>query len=155
METEQININLVLNGHGWDNHWPVVNIKIDDITHKENVEIINQQTLSFEVELEPGDHILSIELLNKNPKEDVVLDTNGSIQKEKYIEIISLHMDEIEIPFNILYNYNFYQVDDPNYPPENCPNPVNPRVNDMQMSWIGTWSIKFTSPLYIWLLENF
>lgn len=110
----------------------------------------------FDTEIEEGDCSLVIEFLNKSAA-DTVLDSNGNIIEDLLLNIDSIEVDEIDLG-SLLWTASDYR---PDYPekyrskmlaagqelPESVKNCVN-------LGWNGRWILPFTSPFYIWLLEN-
>lgn len=110
----------------------------------------------FDVEIEQEDCSLTIELLNKSMY-DTVLDPNGNIVEDLLLNIDSIEIDEINLG-SLLWVASEYK---PNYPQKHqlkvtqlgqeLPEVVKNCVN---LGWNGKWTLPFTSPFYIWLLEN-
>ena len=110
----------------------------------------------FDATVAEGNCNLVIEFLNKS-KLDTVLDSNGNIVDDLLLNIESIEINKIDLG-TLLWTASVYQ---PNYPqqykddmqqsghqvPESVKNCVN-------LGWNGTWALPFTSPFYIWLLEN-
>jgi hypothetical protein len=110
----------------------------------------------FDAEIAEGECALVIELVNKS-MHDTVLDNNGNIVEDLLLNIDSIEIDEIDLG-SLLWTASDYM---PNYPekhiakmtqlgqqlPESVKNCVN-------LGWNGTWTLTFTSPFYIWLLET-
>jgi hypothetical protein len=129
------------------------NIFVDTTITKNRDQI---EYFEFDAELEEGDCYVDIELKNKT-KSDTVLDENGIIVDDLLLNIISIEIDEIDLDM-LLWTQSVYT---PVYPPhyvkkiqleghtleESLKNCVN-------LGWNGVWKFKFTSPFYIWLLEN-
>jgi len=110
----------------------------------------------FDAVVDEGECNLIIELLNKSLY-DTVLDSDGNIVEDMLLNINSIEIDEIDLG-SLLWTASDYR---PIYPktyrnkmtqlgqqlPESVKNCVN-------LGWNGKWVISFTSPFYIWLLEN-
>lgn len=110
----------------------------------------------FDATVAEGKNSLIIEFNNKSVH-DTVMDSNGTIIEDLLLNIDSVEIDEIDIG-SLLWTASEYR---PNYPemyriktaqsgqelPESLTNCVN-------LGWNGRWSLSFTSPYYIWLLEN-
>lgn len=110
----------------------------------------------FDVEISEGDNSIEIELLNKSFG-DTVLDQEGNIIDDMLLNIDSIEIDEIDLG-PLKWTISDYR---PIYPERykaeifrnggNVPESVKNCVN---MGWNGIWKLPFTSPFYIWLLEN-
>jgi len=110
----------------------------------------------FDASVDEGECSLVIELVNKSMY-DTVLDASGNIVEDLLLNIDSVEVDEIDLG-SLLWTASDYR---PNYPekhklkvtqsgqklPESVKNCVN-------LGWNGSWILSFTSPFYIWLLEN-
>jgi hypothetical protein len=110
----------------------------------------------FNHEITEGDNTLEISLLNKGFG-DTVLDPEGNIIGDMLLNIDSIEIDEIDLG-SLKWTLSTYE---PNYPEryrieaqkrgEELSSSVKNCVN---LGWNGTWKLPFTSPFYIWLLEN-
>lgn len=110
----------------------------------------------FDAAVAEGKNSLIIEFNNKSVH-DTIMDSNGTIIEDLLLNIDSVEIDEIDIG-SLLWTASEYR---PKYPemyriktaqsgqelPESLTNCVN-------LGWNGRWSLSFTSPYYIWLLEN-
>lgn len=110
----------------------------------------------FDTELQEGNHSLEIVFLNKTDR-DTVLDQNGNIMSDLLLNIDSIEIDEIDLG-TLLWTASVYRPDYPKAYLENSklkgeslPLELGNFVN---LGWNGVWSLPFTSPFYIWLLEN-
>lgn len=105
------------------------------------------QDFSFEfTEIDNTSNVLSFELTGKTTDHTKV-DVNGDIVSDEVIEIESLSFDGIKLD-TIFFQKSVYQHDF---------NGSQSLVNDQfygVMGCNGTVDLKFTSPCYIWLLEN-
>ena len=104
------------------------------------------EVFEFEAELPEGSNSLEISLLNKT-NSDVIKDNYDDPENFKIIGDLLLNIDSIEIDDidigNLRYSASKYQP----IGREEISKCVN-------LGWNGTYSIEFTSPFYIWLLEN-
>jgi hypothetical protein len=114
------------------------------------------QYFEFDAELNEGNHLLIIEFKNKT-NEDTVLDKNGNIIEDLLLNIDSIEIEDIDLG-TIIWTSSEYK---PNYPAayrsqmqaqgtdlaESIKNCVN-------LGWNGQWTLPFTTPFYMWLLEN-
>jgi len=140
----------------WDKP-PVADIKINEKSFfKEEITSTNDKPtiIEFEHELEAGKCDLIINRSNKNKKQTVVED--GKIVKDQLLHIKSIEIDEIDIGslvYEGIYKPEYpepwatQQAETGNKLPETLKNVT-------QMGHNGTWTLSFTSPFYMWLLEN-
>lgn len=149
MEEVNLKIDLSIVTHDTVNENPFVNISLNgkplfgQICEKDLVVDLN---LNLEDDTE---NFLTIEYNNKNSKQDVILGEDGLPVKDKRIEINSISFDDIEL--------DFFQLNDPetfNYKSID-PEGINATgFEATKLSWNGRTTLKFTTPIYIWLLEN-
>lgn len=157
MSIEKLKFRLELWGTHWDKA-PRAEILINDHSHY-NKEITGTEkeptVIEFEHELKEGEkYRLIINRSGKNSRQTVV--ENGQIIKDQLLHIKSIEIDEIDIGA-LIYN----GVYTPKYPepwaseqavagnklPESFKNVT-------AMGHNGRWELEFTSPFYMWLLEN-
>lgn len=110
----------------------------------------------FALEITEGENFIEIELLNKGFG-DTTIDQDGNILDDLLLNIDSIEIDEIDLG-SLKWTISDYQ---PVYPErykaevfrrgDNLPDSVKNCVN---LGWNGKWVLPFTSPFYIWLLEN-
>ena len=88
---------------------------------------------------------------------DTKLDANGNIVKDLLLNIDSIEIDEIDIG-SLKWTASNYT---PMYPESYTQHVLRTGQeietelkNCVNLGWNGTWSLPFTSPVYIWLLEN-
>jgi hypothetical protein len=93
-----------------------------------------------------GEHELTFELFGKLP-EYTQIDDAGSIVSDAVLGISGIEIDEIDIDqivqFQSVYTHDFNGTQEP--------------VDDKfygSMGCNGTVRLKFTTPIYLWLLEN-
>lgn len=93
-----------------------------------------------------GDHELRFVLKNKTDK-DTVVDENGKIVKDSLIKIENLFFDDIDI------SEAFIQLSEYRHNNNGHSDVVVERLLG-GMGCNGTVTLKFTTPIYLWLLEN-
>ena len=156
MTTEKLKFKLELYATMWDKP-PIADIKINeksyfnkDITGTEDKPTI----VEFEHELEAGKCDLIINRSNKNKKQTVV--EEGKIVKDQLLHIKSIEIDDIDIG-SLVYE-GIYK---PEYPEPWASQQANAGnklpitlKNVTEMGHNGTWTFGFSSPFYMWLLEN-
>jgi hypothetical protein len=104
------------------------------------------QTITFDLTDNEGDHELRFVLKNKTG-EHTQIDQNGTVVKDAVLVVDRLKFDEIELgqifSDHAVYTHNF-----------------NGSAAEVQEKFYGTMgcngtaSLKFSTPIYIWLLEN-
>jgi len=158
MATEKLKIKLELYATMWDKP-PVAEIAIDntsivkkDITGTED----KPDVIEFEHEFtEDSEHYLIINRMGKLNNQTMV-NEKGDIIKDQLLHIKNIQIDEIDIGALV-----YEGVYTPQYP-EPWATQQRESGNDLkdsfknvtQMGFNGTWSFKFSSPFYMWLLEN-
>ena len=131
-------------------------VKGSDAAHKACAKLSETEYFEFDLELTEGENQLEIELLNKGFG-DTTIDQDGNIIDDLLLNIDSIEIDEIDLG-SLKWTLSDYQ---PVYPErykaevfrrgDNLPDSVKNCVN---LGWNGKWVLPFTSPFYIWLLEN-
>ena len=114
-----------------------------DTDHLTAPQMVN---VKFDDEAEGVEHTVKIVLKNKTT-EHTKVDESGQIVKDAMIYISNIKMDDIEIDQIFFekstYRHSFNQDTDP---------VANPFYGNMGCN--GTVEFKFSTPAYIWLLEN-
>ena len=110
----------------------------------------------FDAEIQEGDGLFELCFLNKQ-ETDTVKGDNGEILEDMLLNVDSVEIDDISLGF-LLWTHSKYF---PMYPEsyiEYCKTAGNDLpesvLNCVNMGWNGTWKIPFTSPFFVWLLEN-
>jgi len=159
MATEKLKFKLELYATMWDQP-PVVEIKLNSKSYfKSEITSTEQHptTIEFEAELTEGsEYNLIIERSGKDAKTQTVLNDKGEIIKDQLLHIKGIEIDEIDI--GALVYEGMYT---PKYP-EPWATQQRESGNDLKdsfknvtkMGFNGTWSLRFESPFYMWLLEN-
>lgn len=148
MEKVNIKVDLSIITHDAVNEHPFVNISLNGFPKFS--EICERDTIvEINVEIEDDtENFLTIEYNNKDPKTDVTFD-NNTIIKDKRVQIKNISFDDIQLDF-----FEFENPDTLTYVP------IDPLANTAtgfeatKLSWNGRTTLKFTTPIYIWLLEN-
>ena len=114
-------------------------------------EICERDTVvEIDVEIEDEtENFLTIEYMNKDAKKDVVLGEDGVPVEDKRVDINSISFDDIEL--------DFFQLTDPdtfNYEPIDPSGAAATGFDATKLAWNGKTTLRFTTPVYIWLLEN-
>jgi hypothetical protein len=106
--------------------------------------------VSYSIEVPEGENILAISLLNKESDKDTVVNDNGEITDDLNCEILGVTIEGVELD-NLVRAHGTYYLNEPVFY-NNEENSVLP--GHTFLSWNGTFKFRFSSPLYIWLLEN-
>jgi hypothetical protein len=158
MATEKLKFKLELYATMWDQP-PVAEIKINSKSYF-NSEITsteqNPTIIEFEAELtEESEYNLIIERSGKG-KNQTVINEKGDILKDQLLHIKSIEIDEIDISALV-----YEGVYTPKYPEpwatqqrESGHDLKDSFKNVTQMGFNGEWKFTFSSPFYMWLLEN-
>jgi len=146
-EVEKLHFKIGLSGTYWAKK-PIYSILVNDQV-KETCEITTASDevffVEFDCEVSEGPCALKIRLENKENPDTVTDDTTEEfvILKDMLLNIESVEIDEIDLG-NLLFTAKFIG-DDPSRPVlDKC----------KHLGWNGAWTLEFTSPFYIWLLEN-
>ena len=158
MATEKLKFKLELYATSWD-RLPIAKIKIDDETHTQIAISGTEEkphVIEFEHEFEEdSEHNLIIENIGKT-QDQTKVDKDGKVVADQLSHIKSIEIDEIDI--GALVYEAFYT---PIYPEPWATQQRQAGIelpesfkNVTSMGHNGTWSFKFSSPWYMWLLEN-
>ena len=158
MATEKLKFKLELYATMWDQP-PVAEIKINSKSYF-NSEITSTEQkptiIEFEAELtEESEYNLIIERSGKG-KNQTVINEKGDILKDQLLHIKGIEIDEIDIGALV-----YEGVYTPEYPEpwatqqrESGHDLKDSFKNVTQMGFNGEWKFTFSSPFYMWLLEN-
>jgi len=157
MATEKLKFKLELYATMWDKP-PVAEILINDKSYfKGDITSTKDKPtlIEFEHEFEEGkSYSLIIDRLGKGKNQTIV--ENEKIIKDQLLHIKSIEIDEIDIGalvYEGVYKPNYpepwaiQQAEAGNKLPETLKNVT-------KMGHNGTWTFTFSSPFYMWLLEN-
>ena len=149
LETINIKVDLSIITHDAVSEHPFVNVSLNGFP--QFGEICEQDTVvEFDVEIENDtENFLTIEYNNKNAKQDVVLGEDGLPVADKRIEINSVSFDDIEL--------DFLQLTDPDtfkYEPIDPEGVEASGFDATKLAWNGKTTLRFKTPVNIWLLEN-
>ena len=157
MATESLKFKIELYSTYW-NKPPIVEVKVGDKSYFKN-EITSTEKQPTLIEFvhdceSDKSHNLSLIRTNKNVKETIV--ENNKIVKDQLLNIKYIEIDEINIG-SLIYE----GVYTPEYPQPWATQQHNKGVtlpksfkNVTKLGHNGIWAFTFTSPFYMWLLEN-
>ena len=156
MATENIKFKLQLYSEYWSRP-PIVEIFVNDQPKymKEITETKDKPAvIEFTTPLEEAPAILKIKRTGKDIRQTVV--ENGEVVKDQLVCIKGIEIDEIDIASLV-----FEGTYTPDYPE---PWATQQRAKGItlpvsfkeatRLGHNGTWEFKFSSPFYLWLLEN-
>ena len=146
---EQTNFKINLNGNPCGDRWPACRVLVNDDV-KFDGEIRGKTLVEFDVDIEDdSENKLVIDYYNKDYRKDVILVANDMPYVDKTIDIDNILVEDIDLG-QIPYNTSVVEVYEDMYPSD-LP---RTRKEDAVLSWNSTWTMTFSSPVYIWLLEN-
>lgn len=125
------------------NNVPAYSILLNGIKHASGKVLAETKFIDFSANIEEDqEHVLEIRLENKTSRDTIT--ENGEIIKDTLLNIDSIAIDDIELG-ELKWSMSEFVGDDPARPTlQRCVN----------LGWNGSYRLKFTSPFYIWLLEN-
>ena len=158
MATEKLKFKIELYSEMWDKP-PIAEISVNDKTHYDKEITATSKepiTIEFEDTLEEGKkYDLVIKRSGKTVGQTVV-NEKGDILKDQILHIRKIEIDEIDI--GALLFEGIYR---PEYPEPWATQQAQQGIelpgtikNSPSMGHNGTWTFSFTSPFYMWLLEN-
>ena len=138
---ESLDLRLKLSSSFWDKA-PYVGVTVDDVSLF-NGQVSESIEINWSGNLNEGTHSLNIELYNKDKYQTII--ENGEILKDQILNIDNIYFDDIEVGF-LKWSHSEYITKHPGAP--------NKLVNCVNLGYNGIWTLKFNTPIYIWLLEN-
>jgi hypothetical protein len=151
MKEEKLSFLIALSGTYWDKR-PEYSIWIDGECIEKKIITAESKELfevAFSKTFTEGPHSLKIRLENKQNYDTVVL-KDGTIDKDMLLNIENIVIDDIDIG-NLKWTVSHYITDKPVYVDGESTNRLEACIN---LGWNGAYTINFTCPYYLWLLEN-
>jgi hypothetical protein len=141
---ETLNFKITLSGTYWDKV-PAYSVLLDSVLFAQGSATKEPITVEFTTDVdEDKEHILEIRLENKNDSDTVENEDKTAIVKDLLLNIDKIEIDEIDIAA-LKWLASEFIADDADRPLlKNCVN----------LGWNGSYKLKFSSPFYLWLLEN-
>lgn len=145
--TETLNFKVTLDAIFWKKI-PEYSILVDNIV-KSNGLLVNKgvTVVEFSCELEHGPHVIAVRLSNKDWTDTLI--ENGEIVADMLLTVSEIQIDTIDLG-ELKYQGIFY-LDSPQMF-------QGQEIQDLpgctSMGWNGQYELKFSSPYYLWLLEN-
>jgi hypothetical protein len=119
---------------------------LDNVVVHNDESFVASKLIQIELPDDEADHSLKIILKNKTA-EHTVLDTLGAIVQDASIIVDNIRFDEIEVGHNVLqlatYTHDCNGTDE-----------LKEHKFYGEMGCNGTVELKFTTPIYLWLLEH-
>ena len=140
--SETVDIKINLSSTNWGDRYPGARVYINETLIHEGL-IEDPTEMSWSGDLADGDHKIVIEMYGKIPG-DTVMD-GDTIVNDVVLNIDSIAIDEIELDQLLWSNSEYFPKD------ENAPKSMIECVN---LGWNGRWELNFSSPVYLWFLEN-
>ena len=143
MENIEIAFNLTSTDYSAELSFSVV---LNDKTVVDIDHVDKETPIKFTIDVEDGDHELKFIMKNKI-MDHTTVDENGQIVKDACLTIQDFSIDDIELNYgfveNTIYHHDFNGTQDP--------------IEDEfygDMGCNGTVILKFSSPVYLWMLET-
>ena len=147
MHEENLNFSISLTGTYWDKK-PQFSVWLNDhVIVQSEIASEAEQIVNFERKIVEGPNSLKIRLENKTTSDTVI--ENGEVVKDMLLNIDNITIDDISLG-NLLWSAE-YVLDRPQQYKGQTIDHLDGCVN---LGWNGTYTLKFTSPFYIWLLEK-
>ena len=144
-DSEYLHIKIGLSGTYWDKK-PNYTVEVNDIVFfNKDVDVESDEVfyLEFDVESDAVNNSLAIRLTNKTDSDTIQSEDKTAILKDMLLNIVSIEIDEINLG-QLTYSLSKYTVD--------ATKEVH--TNFVNLGWNGKWSLTWTNPFYIWLLES-
>ena len=143
MDKELLSFKIGLSGTYWDKK-PQYSIFINDQKMASGIADNQVSYVEFDIEVDQGEVKLQIKLQNKSDEDTVESEDKTTILKDMLLNIHNIEIDQIDID-SLKWTKSDFVADDPQRPTlKNCIN----------LGWNGTYTFYFSSPFYMWLLEN-
>lgn len=141
---ETLNFKITLSGTYWDKV-PAYSVLLDSVLFAQGSATKEPTSVEFTTDVdEDKEHILEIRLENKNDSDTVENESKTAIVKDLLLNIDKIEIDEIDIA-ELKWSASEFIADNADRSPlKNCVN----------LGWNGSYKLKFSSPFYLWLLEN-
>ena len=153
-DKESLNFKIGLSGTS-SNKKPLVIIKVNETEYFNGFLTADKgvtEYIEFSAEINEGSHELHIIFCNKEDS-DTVKDHTDQIVDDFLLNIDSIEIDEIDLGILKWTISNYRPVYSPNFA-DLTQRQITDVKNCVNLGWNGTWSLPFTSPFYVWLLEN-
>ena len=147
MQEENLSFKISLTGTFWDRR-PQFSVWLDDhVVIQSEITGSAEQIVSFERRVDEGSHTLKIRLENKTTADTII--ENGNVVKDMVLNIDDIIIDDISLG-NLLWSAEYILDKKQTYKGQE----IDHLDGCVNLGWNGTYTLKFTSPFYIWLLEK-
>jgi hypothetical protein len=148
MNQESLEFSVTVSGTYW-NKKPQFSIWLDDhVIIQTEISSESPQTHKFTHTIDDGEHVLRINLENKTSSDTVMVD--GAVSKDMLLNIVDITVDDIALD-QLLWSESTFLLDKPQ---EYQGKQILQLDNCVNLGWNGSYTLKFSSPFYIWLLEK-
>jgi hypothetical protein len=151
-ETEKLVIKLGISGTYWSK-CPDFSISIDGQELKRGTIGAPSGEVEYHVftcEFEEREHVLGVRLLNKEMSDTVQNEDKSAIVKDLLLNIVSIEIDEVELG-KCKWDNSVFVLDAPvDYNGQT----VTELARCVNLGFNGEYQFDFSTPHYIWLLEN-
>jgi hypothetical protein len=146
MDKELVHVKLGLSGTYWDKR-PQYRVEFNDVIMCQG-DITSEsdvvEYVEFDCEYSTDDVALRVYLTNKTDSDTVENEDKTAIVRDMLLNIVSCEIDKIDLG-NLIY-------DKTEFVPDNANNPTLKIC--VNLGFNGAWTLRWTNPFYIWLLEN-
>jgi hypothetical protein len=147
MQEENLQFKISLTGTYWDKK-PQFSVWLDNhVVIQSEIVSKSEQIINFERRVTEGPCELKIRLENKTTADTNI--RNGEVIDDMLLNINDITVDDISLG-NLLWSAE-YILDKPQIYKGQTIDHLDGCVN---LGWNGTYTLKFSSPFYIWLLEK-
>lgn len=158
MATEKLKFKLELYGTYWSKK-PHVEISVGDVTYftgEIDGSVDDPNTIEFTHECQEGDDYSLIIKRSGKIKNQTVVNEKGDILKDQILHIKNINIDEIDIGSLVYEGVYRPEYPEPWATQQKTAGNTLPETlkNVTAMGHNGTWTFEFSSPFYMWLLEN-
>ena len=154
---EEINFKIYMRGTGWDDVYPECIVSINE-QQKWRGCVDPDTVVDFDMTIEEDHNTLTIQYVNRNSNSDVKRDADDNIIANRQIDIDAVCIDDIELDsFSIIHKLSEVSFTDYEYCKLHEQDPQSYPITKRGITTLGTeckWNLQFTTPVYIWMLEN-
>jgi hypothetical protein len=150
MSSERLLIKLGISGTYWDRR-PEYRVSFNGVPVAHGhfqAPSGSTEYVEFPAEYSTDDAVLTVELLNKRSTDTVENADKTAIVQDMTLDIVELEIDDINM-MPLLHGVCEYR---PVYPAHYSGDPVVREC--VTLGWNGVWSVNWTNPYYLWLLEH-
>ena len=121
-------------------------VRLDNNIIYENTNVSEESQIQYPMSDDDGEHELTFEMFGKT-SDHTAIDDSGNIVSDAMLSISNIEIDEIDVNYIVqtqsVYHHDF----------NGTRAPVEDKFYD-SLGCNGTVKLKFTTPIYLWLLEN-